>query len=235
MVDASEALPEEGILLVVAFEYVFRTMTPNWRELEVLAYKPHLHGEERPEVMRRSDAKYDRAQLEANKWLRDRIGDRSITARMCGPNGQLRQLTCEGWENVGFAENGISANFVSPDDLMNPGPATEIDGVRYPVFFLSDEFEKFVTSAFDSAVAFPSRPIISANTAPIQDHKPLRYSAADVQAKFKEWRNQRGNDIPSMREDVAYMKQFNVGRDAVRDLRKPELKLPRGRPKDRCK
>jgi hypothetical protein len=70
----------------------------------------------------------------------------------------LRQLTCEGWENVGFAENGISANFVSPDDLMNPGPAAEIDGVRYPVFFLRDEFEKFVRLAFGSAESPPDVP-----------------------------------------------------------------------------
>jgi hypothetical protein len=226
MVDASEAIPEEGIFLVDAFEYVFRTMTPNWRDLKDRLRDPGTQD---------AWIAFDGAQLEANKWLRDRIGERSITACICGPNSQLRQLTCEGWENVGFAENGISANFVSPDDLMNPGPDTEIDGVRCPVFFLRDEFEKFVTSAFDSAVAFSSRPIISANAAPVHDHKPLRYSPADAQAKFKDWRNQRGNDIPSEREDVAYMKQFNVGRDAVRDLRKPELKLPRGRPKDRCK
>jgi hypothetical protein len=150
MIDASEAIPEDGILLVEAFEYLFRTMTPNWRDLEELAYKPHLHGRERPETMRRSDAKYDRAQLEANKWLRDRIGDRSITPLIYGPHGRVLQLTCEGWENVGFAKNGISANFVSPDDLMNPGPDTTIDGVRYPVFFLREAFEKLVEAEFGS-------------------------------------------------------------------------------------
>jgi hypothetical protein len=96
MIDASEAIPEDGIFLVDAFKYVFRTMAPNWRELEGLAYQPHLHGEERPENLRIADEKYDRAQLEANKWLRNRIGDRSITAYICGPNGQVRQITCDG-------------------------------------------------------------------------------------------------------------------------------------------
>ena len=38
---------------------------------------------------------------------------------------------------------------------MNPGPDTEIDGVRYPVFFLRDKFEKFVGSAFGSAKSPP--------------------------------------------------------------------------------
>ena len=149
MIDESKSIPEDGIFLVDAFVYVFRTMSPNWRELEESACQPHLHGEERPENLRIADAKYDRAQLEANKWLRDRIRGRSITPLIIyGPNGQVRQITCDGWENVGFAENGISENFVGPDDLMNPGPDTTIDGVRYPVFFRREAFEKLVEAEF---------------------------------------------------------------------------------------
>jgi hypothetical protein len=47
--------------------------------------------------------------------------------------------------------------------------------------------------------------------------------------KFKEWRESRGDNIPSEREDIAHMKPFGVGRDAVRELRRNAPKLPRGR------
>ena len=47
--------------------------------------------------------------------------------------------------------------------------------------------------------------------------------------KFAEWRKSRGVMIPTEKEDVAHMKQFGVGRDAVRELRSRVTKLPRGR------
>jgi hypothetical protein len=50
--------------------------------------------------------------------------------------------------------------------------------------------------------------------------------------KFKEWREARGNNVPTVREDVAYMKQFGVGRDEVRELSKGYPRLARGRPKE---
>jgi hypothetical protein len=155
MIYASEAIPENGIFLVDAFLYVFHIMTPNWLDLKELACQPHLHGRERPEDLQRADADYDRAQLEANQWLRDRIGDRSITARICDRHGQVQRLTCEGWENAGFLRTGIDENFVSPDDPTNPGPDTTIDGVRYPVFFLRSEFEKLVETAFGVQLPLP--------------------------------------------------------------------------------
>jgi hypothetical protein len=59
---------------------------------------------------------------------------------------------------------------------------------------------------------------------------PARYSWPAVQAKFHEWRAQRGEDIPTEKEDIAYMKQFGVGRDKVRELRQTARRLPRGKP-----
>jgi hypothetical protein len=60
--------------------------------------------------------------------------------------------------------------------------------------------------------------------------RTVRYSGTAAKQKFREWRGQRGTDIPTEREDIAHMKQFGVGRDAVRDLRETVPKLPRGRP-----
>src|SRR5258708_3632623 len=58
---------------------------------------------------------------------------------------------------------------------------------------------------------------------------PASYSAAAAEKIFKQWRDQRGADIPSEREDTAYMKQFRVGRETVRAFRKQVPRLPRGR------
>ena len=50
-------------------------------------------------------------------------------------------------------------------------------------------------------------------------------------AKFKEWREARGSDVPTIKEDTAYMKGFGVGRDEVRLLRKHHPRRNRGKPK----
>jgi hypothetical protein len=64
---------------------------------------------------------------------------------------------------------------------------------------------------------------------PVPPHDPVpppkRMSEADARRKFDEWRESRGDNIPSGKEDVAHMKQHGVSRDRVRELRKrPEVK-----------
>lgn len=85
-----------------------------------------------------------------------------------------------------------------------------------------ESWNKFVVSGVTRSADSPS----VAGTA-------RRYSETAVQAKFREWRDQRGDDIPTITEDVEHMKQFGVGRNKVRDLRKNALRLPRGKPRRR--
>jgi hypothetical protein len=156
MVDASEAIPEKGISLVKAFEYVFHTMTPNWQELENQLTDPavqlrHLDGDVgRRKANGRAWVAYDDAQLNANKWLRSCIGKDLITAFIFF-NGEPLQLPRQGWENAGCLESGIGSNFVGPDDPIDPGPDTEINGVRRPVYFVHSDLVALVEKAFGAA------------------------------------------------------------------------------------
>jgi hypothetical protein len=159
MVESNDPIPAEGIYLLDAFEYLFRAMNPNWRELEDRCNEPAIevtldidsNEEMNRHLQDEAFLEYDLAQLSANKWLRSHIGDGSITAFIRDPsNDKSLQLSRQGWENVGFDQSGISSNFVSPDDLLNPGPDAEINGSHRPVFLLRDEFRKCVQTAFGS-------------------------------------------------------------------------------------
>jgi hypothetical protein len=159
MKDADDAIPPEGISLLDAFEHLYQAMHPNWKELEAGCADPALElrwGVKSSKELNRHLADeaflaYDRAQLETNRWLRGRIGEGSIAAFIRDPsNNESRRLPLDGWENVGLAQSGITSNFVSPDDILEPGPDTELRGARRPVFFLKNDFLKLVQTSFGS-------------------------------------------------------------------------------------
>jgi hypothetical protein len=64
-----------------------------------------------------------------------------------------------------------------------------------------------------------------------RNNEPRRYSLAEARTKFGEWRAHRGDNIPTEKEDIAHMKQFNVPRDLVRKLRRTVPRLKRGKPR----
>ena len=75
---------------------------------------------------------------------------------------------------------------------------------------------------------------------PASKRKPRRPVTPDADARrhFEKWRESRGDDIPSLKEDANYMRQFGVSRDRVRKLRKSDgvVNLSRGRSRpDRSK
>jgi hypothetical protein len=165
MKDADDAIPPEGISLLDAFEHLYRAMHPNWEGLEEGCADPGLElpwGVKSSKELNRRLADeaflaYDRAQLETNKWLRGRIGEGSIAAFIRDPssNNSIR-LPLDGWENVGLAQSGITSNFVGPDDILEPGPDTEIRGERRPVFLLQNDFLKLVQTSFGSGAVVSS-------------------------------------------------------------------------------
>jgi hypothetical protein len=161
MNDANDPIPADAISLVDAFDYLFRAMTANWKELEercnepVIALALNLNENSNEEMNRQlmGDAfpEYDQALLKANIWLRSCIGNGGITAFIRDPlHDKQLQLQRQGWDDVGFCRSGISSNFVAPNDLMDPGPDSEIDGFRRPVFFMRNDFEKLIALAFGS-------------------------------------------------------------------------------------
>jgi hypothetical protein len=55
-----------------------------------------------------------------------------------------------------------------------------------------------------------------------------RIAKLAIEPQFEKWRIQRGNDTPTVAEDIAYMRQFGVSRDEVRELRKKYPRRKRG-------
>jgi hypothetical protein len=142
MSDSSVPIPANGVYLLEAFNQIFRAMTPHWKQLEDDLER---YSEERVGPFEIIDAEH----LKANLWLRARIQEGSITAFIRDPmTGNPLRLSRDGWEDAGLMQGGIESNFVGPDDMLNPGPTAEINGVQYPVFFDRDEFQSLVRTHF---------------------------------------------------------------------------------------
>ena len=131
--------------MLEGFEYLFRRSTPNWADLQYQLTpreKTDLDGN-------RAWDGFDRAQRVANQLLRKWLTEGILTAFVRDPrHDQTLQLPRDGWDRLGEFENGITANFVGPDDPLNRGPNTVVEGKRRPVFFIRSELEKLVEAEF---------------------------------------------------------------------------------------
>jgi hypothetical protein len=141
MLDGTEAIPEDGVLLMDAYENVFRAITPNWRELEaeILNSTAVEKEPERTLAWRALDS----AQHKANILFRKRLTEGTLPAFIYADSRKLR-LPTMGWEETGLLKSGIVSNFVSPRDPLNPGPSTDIDGVRRAVFVDRASLERLI-------------------------------------------------------------------------------------------
>ena len=138
MVDAVEAIPVTGIFLTDAFDRVFRATIPHWRDLQARLSNPGS---------REDWDDHDHAERRANAATRKPFTDGLLTPSIYR-NGVSERLPREGWELRGQFETGITSNFVAPDDPMNPGPRTDVDGQRHAVFTDSIEFDGWFNSIF---------------------------------------------------------------------------------------
>ena len=94
-------------------------------------------------------AEFNRAQRVANQRLRKWITSGTVVAFVRDPeHDRTLQLRRDGWDRLGEFEDGITANFVGPDDPFNRGPNTVVGGKRRPVFFMRGEWEKLVKAEF---------------------------------------------------------------------------------------
>jgi len=153
MIDGEDPIPPEGILLLEAFEYFYRCSTRNWADLQYQLNpreKMGLDEEQQRQFRNSAWDEYDCAQRVANKRFRKYFTAGSLAALVRDPkNGQTLKLPRDGWDELGEFENGITANFVGPDDPLNRGPNTVIEGKRRPVFIIRSEFEKLVEAELE--------------------------------------------------------------------------------------
>ena len=134
--------------MLEAFEFFYRRSTPNWADLQYRLNpreKMGLDEEQRRQSRNSAWNEYDCAQRLANQRFRKKFLTEGNLAFVRDPrHGQTLKLPRDGWDELGEFENGITANFVGPDDLFNRGPNTVVEGKRRPVFFIRRVFEKLV-------------------------------------------------------------------------------------------
>jgi hypothetical protein len=142
MVDVIEAIPVTGIYLTDVFDRVYRGMCPHSREIEVRLINPGTCEDW---------DQYDHAQRCANERVRNAIADQSLTP-LIYVDGISLKLPHEGWEIIGQFATGIGSNFVRPNDPINPGPRTDVDGKPHAVFMDRTEFDGWFNTIFPAQV-----------------------------------------------------------------------------------
>jgi hypothetical protein len=148
MTDADDPIPVWAISLRDAFDVVFRNLVPDWQLLE---------RDATDRANEEACRNYDKALRHANEWLREKISQGILIAKIRDPDTrEIDQLDRHGWLPLGQFETGIASNFVGPRgqwsrpsteipytefDPFQSGPNTIIKGARRPVFFDRKSFD----------------------------------------------------------------------------------------------
>jgi hypothetical protein len=151
--------------------------------------------------------------------LRTKLYDRSIVAQaMERSTGRMYDIIPDSWATevaLNWLESGTC---LLPDEEGKVRITTERFGMLYgpeiaTIFILESDLQRLIGPASKREAR---RPVTS---------------DADARRHFEEWRESRGDDIPSLKGDANYMRQFGVSRDRVRKLRKGDgvVNLSRGR------
>lgn len=135
---SDDPIPANGIWLDAAFDLLFKSKVPNWREL----YE-EIDWERLGENNRDLD-KWSAARAEAEHIFRTALMNGDLISYVRdGRTGETLQLAPTGWETPDwYIPRGIHSSHV--DDFMTPGPTgTVIDGARRPVFLIRTKFEEW--------------------------------------------------------------------------------------------
>ena len=135
---SDDPIPANGIWLDAAFDLLFKSKVPNWREL----YE-EIDWERLGENNRDLD-KWSAARAEAEHIFRTALMNGDLISYVRdGRTGEALQLAPTGWETPDwYIPRGIHSSHV--DDFMTPGPTgTVIDGARRPVFLIRAKFEEW--------------------------------------------------------------------------------------------
>jgi hypothetical protein len=138
-------LPLSSIRLSEAYNIFYRAVTPNWRELETGPCA--ILGDEQAERLATlATIAHDQSHKDAEERFRIALAGGNPVALVFNPKtSQARELARQPWtEKQNFGVHGFHEDFVSPDDLIQPGPDTLIEDALRPVFFERADFEKFM-------------------------------------------------------------------------------------------
>ncbi|MBI5320803.1 hypothetical protein [Bradyrhizobium sp.] len=147
----------------------------------------------------------------ARNDLWNKLGSAKLTATGIGvQSGKREPIACTEWQDLDSFDPGLGW----PLDAVGKGHKHEL------------RFKNVSVSAKDALDLWPpiSGSSRTESEAPKkQEGKPRspRTPQSQIEPIFQTWRaEQRDGYLPTYNEDVAHMKQFGVGRDRVRDLRK---------------
>lgn len=146
-----------------------------------------------------------------------------LTAEICDADGRMIPILQEGWGGP----HGLDILLRGLVDLEDTPPGAVVLVRRADIAqFATDQHERDL-QAYALAKAEGKR-----NSPSSQAPRQPLISAERI---FAEWREQQRalGRVPTYEEDVAYMKEFGIGRDRVRKLRKSFPRLPRGKSSQR--
>src|SRR4051794_6122520 len=140
--------------------------------------------------------------------FRTKLHDGSISAEaMDRTTGRILGITPDAWGTetaLNWLENGTCL-------LPNENGKVRITTERFDMFYGPEKATIFILESDLQGLIGPANK---------RDARRPVTSDAEARRHFEEWRQQRGSDVPSLKEDVDFMRQFGVSRDKVRKLRK---------------
>ena len=153
----------------------------------------------------------------ARDEIRTKLYGRSIAAQaMERKSGRMFHVISDSWATEATLNWLESGTCLLPDEKGKVRITTERFAMLYgpeiaTILILESDLQRLIGRASKREA---KRPVTS-----------------DAEAKrlFEEYRTRRGDDIPSLKEDVNYMRQFGVSRARVRNLRKGDGVVNRSR------
>jgi hypothetical protein len=156
----------------------------------------------------------------ARAELRAELHSGSISTAVVSPSsGKTFEIRRHHWASEKALTSLEQGECLLTEDLVDP-PLGMLHGKeRVNIFVSQHDFQRLVAKQAPKQESVPHH-----NHLP----PPKPVSEADATKKFDEWRESRGDDIPSEKEDIDHMKPLGVSRDRVRKLRRrPGVKIRR--------
>jgi hypothetical protein len=133
--------------------------------------------------------------------------------------GRMHEIICDRWATEWgprWLESGVCQ---LPDENGKVKITTTFFGMlrkteSATIFILEADLQRLIDGKMNAEAQQPARRAIS---------------DAEAKKRFVEWRESRGDDIPSLHEDYSHMRQFGVSRERMRVLRRGRGVINRAR------
>jgi hypothetical protein len=242
-----DAVPENGISLRDAYWQWCEISNPDWRQIVASFWAATLpldtdglssaeldkKRQELRSAQKIAGAKLAQAERAAAYSMREALADGSLVALIRDPKtGDILKPSVwsdDGLQNYwrGRTDTDSSAPL---DDPNAPGPWAQSDGWRRRVFFWLNDFEHWSGGLREFSFTGPQQNLrsVGGRSELIEGMKP-RLTKKQKAEIFKEWRASNGEYVPTLSEDIKYMKDQGISRADVRWLRADFPRRPRGR------